>query len=233
MKLVFLDTETTGIDEEAEIIQICLKHNGEEPMVLLFKPERPIEISAMAVHHITEKHVASQPNIKYSITGISEMLDGRVLVAHNAKFDIGRLQYHGIPVGSFVIDTLRVARHLLKEADEYNLQYLRYFLGIEIEAVSHDAKGDVMVLEAVFWRLFEICGDTFMEVVAHSDKEKEIITEMVNLSRRPVLLQKMPFGKHKGVEFKDIPKDYIQWALKNLKDMDEDLLHTMTHYSKK
>ena len=29
---------------------------------------------------------------------------------------------------------------------------------------------------------------------------------------------KMWYGKHKGKEFKDIPKDYLLWAVENLKD---------------
>ena len=33
------------------------------------------------------------------------------------------------------------------------MQYLRYFLDIEIEATAHDAMGDVLVLEKLFERL--------------------------------------------------------------------------------
>lgn len=29
---------------------------------------------------------------------------------------------------------------------------------------------------------------------------------------------KMPFGKHKGVFIKDIPTDYIKWAVLNIQD---------------
>ncbi len=31
----------------------------------------------------------------------------------------------------------------------------------------------------------------------------------------------MPFGKHRGVPIKDLPKDYVRWALGNLADLDE------------
>lgn len=36
---------------------------------------------------------------------------------------------------------------------KYNLQYLRYYLGLEIEATAHDALGDILVLEGLFSRL--------------------------------------------------------------------------------
>ena len=38
---------------------------------------------------------------------------------------------------------------------------------------------------------------------------------MLGTARRP--LEKMPFGKHAGVPIADLPHDYLEWILENLK----------------
>ena len=59
--LIFLDTETTGI-VNGRLIQLAYKKQGDANIcVEYYKPPTPIEIEAMVVHHITEKHVANRP----------------------------------------------------------------------------------------------------------------------------------------------------------------------------
>jgi uncharacterized protein (DUF3820 family) len=38
----------------------------------------------------------------------------------------------------------------------------------------------------------------------------------------------MPFGKHKGALFSEIPADYLQWLLGT--DLDEDMTYTVRHH---
>jgi uncharacterized protein (DUF3820 family) len=54
---------------------------------------------------------------------------------------------------------------------------------------------------------------------------------MMDISSKPVLLSRMYFGKHKGVFFRDIPKDYLNW-LSGTDDLDEDMRYTVGHYLK-
>ena len=77
-----------------------------------------------------------------------------VIVAHNAQFDMQMLHMEGISTQR-VICTLKLARYLDNNGviPKYNLQYLRYFLDLEIEATAHDALGDILVLEKLFSRL--------------------------------------------------------------------------------
>ena len=69
-----------------------------------------------------------------------------ILVAHNAKFDIDMLIKEDVHPKK-VICTLKVARHMDPNGviPKYNLQYLRYFLGIKVEATAHDALGDIQI----------------------------------------------------------------------------------------
>ena len=158
-KLIFLDTETTGTDIEDKLIQVAYRTTDNVDVNELFTPDLPIKIGAMAVHHITEKMISGKP----AFVGSPVYLDlekrfaaGEIFIAHNAKFDINMLEKEGLKIGTF-IDTLKVARALDPDSkiDSYAMQYLRYLLGIEIEAQAHDAWGDILVLEQLFYRMLK------------------------------------------------------------------------------
>ena len=53
------------------------------------------------------------------------------------------------------ICTYKLARYLDPEGSipQYNLQYLRYYLKLDIDAVPHSALGDILVLEGLFHRI--------------------------------------------------------------------------------
>ena len=143
-----------------------------------------------------------------------------IVVAHNAKFDISMLRYEGIDPPK-VICTLKLARYLDKDSviPQYNLQYLRYYLDLKVEAKAHDAMGDIIVLEALFRRIY---------VRFESDGIKDIESEMIRISNGPILIARIPFGKHKGMLFREIPTDYLVWL--NGTDLDEDMAHTVRHH---
>lgn len=42
-----------------------------------------------------------------------------------------------------------------------------------------------------------------------------------------MLLARMPFGKHKGMKFDEIPTDYLEWLSGT--DLDEDMAYTVKH----
>ena len=61
MNILFLDTETTGL-ENGRIVQLAYKNRGDkDTFVEYYKPPVPIEFGAMGTHHITEKMVANEP----------------------------------------------------------------------------------------------------------------------------------------------------------------------------
>ena len=103
---------------------------------------------------------------------------------------------------------------------KYNLQYLRYYLKLNIDATAHTAIGDVLVLEGIFQRIYaKFKGQTIGE---------DPIDQMVKISSLPVLVPRMPFGKHKGLKMAEVPKDYLQWLSST--DLDEDLAYTVGHH---
>lgn len=218
---IFLDTETTGTGEKDRLCQIAYKTDSGTIVNELFNPGMRIPIDAMCVHHITNEMVEGRPFFEGSDTMMSleSLLDqnNSILVAHNAKFDVEMLNRENLKPQK-IICTLKLARHLDKNGviPKYNLQYLRYYLGLKVEAKAHDALGDILVLEALFKRLYakatEIYGDA-------------VVDQMFDISSKPSFLKRMPFGKHKGLKMEEVPVDYLQWLSGT--DMDEDLAYTV------
>ena len=231
MKLYYFDTETTGVGDNAKIIQFAAKYSDTQEVVdLMFSAGIPIELGAMATHHITEKMIEGKPKFSEFIGKLNEDFKNYVVVAHNAKFDIGRTSFEGAETPKFVIDTLKISKFFLQEKlDSHKLQVLRYYFGIEIEANAHDALGDVLVLEKVFHALYSLT----LESLPENTSPKKVIAEMINISKNPIMLLKFPFGKHKGELIEDVPKSYFEWCLRSIENLDEDLKFTMNFYLNK
>jgi exodeoxyribonuclease X len=234
-KLIFLDTETTGNQPVKDFLcQLAFKTDT-ETFCELFKPPISIPPEASAVTHITDKHVADKKAFKESDNygAIKLLLEDptAVMVAHNAKFDLAIIAKEDI-FPTHNIDTLRVARALDTEnkIPQYKLQFLRYYLGIDIEADAHDALGDVLVLEKLFERL--------LAKIMKEDgiTKEEAIEKMIDISSRPSRMNIFSFGKYNGktvAEVVSIDRGYLEWML-NAKEQnpenEEDWIYTLKYY---
>lgn len=232
--IVFLDTETTGIDPLIDrLVQLAYKHNGNIKSSL-FKPPVPISVKSMSISHITNKMVEDKESFSNSKMKqeIQDLLKDNILIAHNAGFDIDILYKEGVKTGKF-IDTLKVAKYLDEEdkIPEYGLQYLRYYLDFDIDAKAHDAEGDVIVLE----KLFEYLYATMME---KNIPEERILDEMVEVSSKPLLLRIFNYGKHKGKRIEEVlsyDRNYLEWMLEQKISSDyydEDWIFTLKYHLK-
>ena len=231
-KLIFLDTESTGNEPSKDrLCQVCYKTAKGGIKVGYFKPPIPISVKAMSITHITNKMVADKEAFADSDMKkeLQKLLKDGVLVAHTALFDIAMLKAEGVEVPQF-IDTLRVARYLDPDnkIPEHNLQYLRYFLDLDVPGTAHDAEGDVNVLEALFNRLYSKLSD---------------IEELIKISNRPTLFKHFIFGKYKGKPIAEVlqtDRRYMEWLLSQMvstgevgngqSSQDEDWIFTLKHY---
>ena len=90
---VYLDTETTGLDSTAEIIEITVvDHNGDTLLDSLVKPLRPIPADATKIHHITNEMVQNAPTWPVLWPTLRSVLIGKWLGIYNAEFDMRMLQ---------------------------------------------------------------------------------------------------------------------------------------------
>ena len=221
---IFLDTETTGTGPADRLCQIAFKTQEGEAVNELFNPGMPITIDAMTVHHITNEMVRDKPSFRNSDTWgkLQDLIksDGNIMVAHNAVFDVDMLKKEGIEPKS-VICTLKLARHFDKDGviPKYGLQYLRYYLKLNVDAVPHTALGDILVLESLFNRIYAKAVIEF---------GVDTVSKMIQISKKPVLYRRMPFGKHKGLKMEEVPLDYLQWLSGT--DLEEDLRYTVERY---
>lgn len=234
MKLCFLDTETTSL-EEGRLVQLAYElydsnnKNGGIVVERKYKPPVHIAIEAMAVHHITEKML--EDKYPFQPGDLGDALENFVMVAHNAPFDIGVLVREGCQKPKYWIDTKKVAQYYL-DYTAYNLQFLRYRFELEVEAIAHDALGDINVLKAVFMRLYQIALEE------EGVSEQKMMQKLIHISINPIKLRRMVFGKHKGKLFDDIAKEdisYLQWLRKDTltkpeADQDKDILYTISFY---
>ncbi len=61
---LFLDTETTGLDDQAEIVEIAIAdHTGQPVFESLVKPVVPITPHLTAIHGIDNDMVADAPTL--------------------------------------------------------------------------------------------------------------------------------------------------------------------------
>lgn len=228
-KLLFIDTETTGLEEEDRLCEVAYSIDGGEMHQQYFKPPVPIKVGAMAVSHITNKMVEDKPS--FAGTPMQKELskfaaEDYVLVAHNAPFDLRMLAKEGINFPKF-IDTKKLSHALDTEEtmESHRMQYLRYYYGVEMEGVAHTADGDVAVLVEVHKALVEKLGNISIE-------------EQIEISNRPILFKKIKFGKYAGNDLASIAltnPGYLEWLLGQKKEsgkvQDEtDWIYTLEHY---
>ena len=88
-----LDTETTGLGSDAEIVQIgIVDAAGATVMNQLVKPSQPIPRGATRIHGISDADVADAPAFMRLYIRLSSLLAGEVVVGYNMDFDWRMLQ---------------------------------------------------------------------------------------------------------------------------------------------
>ena len=98
MRIVFLDTETTGLDAAAgdRIVEIgCIEMLGRRltgrHLHRHFNPERPVHPDAARVHGLTDEFLADKPLFGEHVAELLDFLRDAEVVIHNAPFDTGFL----------------------------------------------------------------------------------------------------------------------------------------------
>ena len=88
-----LDTETTGLGPNDEILQIAIiDQQGNTLLDQLINPGTAISPGAARVHGITETQVATAPVFKQLYIPLVKLLAGQAVIAYNMDFDRRMLQ---------------------------------------------------------------------------------------------------------------------------------------------
>jgi len=107
--VVLLDTETSGLDDRAEIIEISLIDNqGVTLLDTLVRPVSPIPAAATEIHGICDADVQNAPSWADIHDEFERIVAGKKVIIYNADYDVRLLAQtsalHGLPAPSFDSD---------------------------------------------------------------------------------------------------------------------------------
>ena len=85
---LLLDTETTGLDDHDEVIQLAIINmQGHVLLSTLIRPTVPVGTEARAIHGITDEVLAQAPSFSDLYETIAVLLGNRSVLAYHADFD--------------------------------------------------------------------------------------------------------------------------------------------------
>ncbi|ACL74834.1 PolC-type DNA polymerase III [Ruminiclostridium cellulolyticum] len=155
---VVFDIETTGLnpqqDRITEIGAVKVR-NGQivDRFSAFVNPGVSIPSFIVKLTGITNDMVKDAPPIEQVLNEFMEFIQGSVLVAHNANFDVGFIKHNAKIIGEKVknpyLDTLELCRKMFPELGRYKLNIVAKHLKIELEN-HHRAVDDSMATAKIF-----------------------------------------------------------------------------------
>ena len=184
-----IDLETTGLDSQYdEIIEIsAIKVRNFEiidKFSTLVKPEEEIPSFITELTGISNEMVVDAPSVSKALPLLLDFISNDIVIGHNVSFDINFLYDNSIRCGmadfsNDYIDTLRLARKLLKELEHHRLQDLVKHFKIS-DKTAHRAEADTINCIEIYTKLYDIWlshpnKDTILK--KHNVHSKDITTD--------------------------------------------------------
>jgi exodeoxyribonuclease X len=218
-----IDFETTGFPPDAGIVEVgwCDVHVNGAPWIKdsqeayslkvgdwqseLTNPGKPIEIAAMAIHHITDDDVKGKRSPDTVLGELTSEVD--YFVAHNAKFE-----KEFFSTSTPWICTLKAAYRLCPAAPNHQNQTIRYFLKTPVNKAdaihTHRAGPDAYVTAHTLGK--------FLTAVSPNTLAKW----ETEFARFPYC----PIGqKWRGKPWAEVETSFLSWMINKAPDMEQDL----------
>ncbi|MBF7681997.1 DUF3820 family protein [Acinetobacter sp. B5B] len=212
MQSIILDTEThtlNGLPIEIAYAPICLEQGQltltkEKIFDQLYSIDQPISFASMAVHHILESDLVNQPH--YTTFNLPHSVE--YIIGHNIDYDIQAISRCGVDTSKLKpICTLALARSVWPDAEAHNISALIYQISQgslrarELLKGAHRADADIILTANILMHIIALTG-------------VKNIHDLYLASEDARIPKKLSFGKHKGTPIQELPKDYVQWLLK-------------------
>lgn len=186
--LAFVDIETTGShfdrDRITEIGIKTLASNQIQVWEQLINPQTFIPQNIQRLTDISPQMVENQPSFDEISRELKQELEGKIFIAHNARFDYGFIKASfkriGIDFRPKVLCTVKLSRLLFPDQSRHNLDTIINAHNLKVSA-RHRALGDADLL-LQFWR---VCESKFGK-----EKLNEAINQLVGNPSLPPNIDK-------------------------------------------
>ncbi len=190
--LAFVDLETTGAsaikDRITEIGIVLVDDGGVREWSQLVHPQMRIPLFIEQMTGISNAMVENAPTFEQVATEIDALLQGRLFIAHNARFDYGFLKNEfkrvGLTFKPQVLCTVKLSRALYPQYHRHNLDSL-----IERHQLTanerHRALADAQLIHQ-FWQQAhqqfsaDIIADTVKQLVQRSSLPSQLDPNLVH-----------------------------------------------------
>ena len=187
--LAFIDIETTGSHFERDrITEIGIKTLAGDQIYVweqLINPQTFIPQNIQRLTGISPQMVENQPSFDQIARALKQELEGKIFVAHNARFDYGFIKASfkriGIDFKPKVLCTVKLSRLLFPDQARHNLDTIINAHQLKVSA-RHRALGDADLL-LQFWR---VCESKFGKV-----KLNEAINQLIGNPSLPPNIDKV------------------------------------------
>ncbi|WP_035059392.1 exonuclease domain-containing protein [Andreprevotia chitinilytica] len=179
--LVLVDLETTGAnptsDRITEVGLVQIDERGARAWASLVNPGVSIPPFIQRLTGISDDMVANAPPFAEIAEDLLLKLEGRVFVAHNARFDYGFLKNEfkrlGLPFRARTLCTVKLSRKLYPGEFKHSLDTLVARHSLTIEGDRHRALTDAALLQQ------------FLDVAMREHGAETVHTAIAELSRQP------------------------------------------------
>jgi len=154
-----LDSETTGLGGDAEIVQIAIiDPQGRTLLDTLVRPVRPIPMDATHIHGITNERVADSPTFADIAPQLRTLLSGETVVIYNSDFDV-RLMEQSAQARGLTYEIPIFSGEYQDAMEEYSAwcgewsQYRGNYRWQRLPGGDHTALGDARACLAIIKRM--------------------------------------------------------------------------------
>jgi DNA polymerase-3 subunit epsilon/CBS domain-containing protein len=192
---VVIDSETTSLDPaKARIVEIAAvrltagRVDSADPFRRLIRPDEPIPVAAIAIHHIDDGKVADAPAFDQVWPELTAFMGDAVLIGHSLGFDLAVLKREcertGMPFQPpRTLDTRLLAQVVQPNLASFTLEGLSSWLGVEIKD-RHSALGDAVATAHIFSALVPRLREAGVRTLGEAMEACRTLTEALDQQHR-------------------------------------------------